>query len=68
MLFSGVCILRSWNTINRLRDDLLWSCERDMFASLRHSYEIYRTIPNISNGGGTPSWSHRVAAHLETKP
>lgn len=38
----GVCVLRPWYSIGRVRDDMLWCGQRNMFAAVRHHNEIHR--------------------------
>lgn len=64
--FAGVRVLRPGHSICRVRDDMLWRGQRDMFAAVRHHNEIHRTTAADGAGFRRPLDTHmdpdRVAA------
>jgi len=42
MSVSGVRVLRPGHSIRRVRDDMLWRGQCNMFAAVRHHNEIHR--------------------------
>lgn len=67
-LFSGLCLLCFGNFANRLRHDLLWSRQRNLFSHFRLVDEVHRTFLDHRFRNCRSHGNLQLLAFLATKP
>lgn len=66
--FPGLRFVRAWYPLHRIRDDLLWGGQCDLFPGLRISHEVHRKVPDPRHGSCAALRTYCLAPHLEAGP